>query len=318
MSTPRRSGSSRGSSQKPSGARRPRVAGLHRRTARNSSAEPPQSSAESSDREQEPSAQEPQEPQEPQESSVQEQSGWDRDPEESTTPVVAEETAPVDDSGGGTWDSPAEPPSEPPAEPPSEPPDETPVTESQEAVAGADAGENHSGADRRLRRPAALVSLMLVLTVAFGGLAVWFHNEAHALRHEGAAANRALVDQAATSRVKGRITTAVEKLFSYDHTNTAKTEKAAKNLLTGKAVQKYDKLFATVRKQAPKQKLVVTTTVQTAGVTRLQEKRAEVLLFVNQRSTRTESGRSTVGPAQLSVVAEKHGDQWKISRITQR
>ncbi|GAB2657448.1 hypothetical protein GCM10027271_15070 [Saccharopolyspora gloriosae] len=160
-----------------------------------------------------------------------------------------------------------------------------------------------------------LIAAMLVATVVLAGLAAWFGVEAYAVRN----GNQALSDQATTSEVNGQISDGVEKIFSYDFADTGKTEQAAKDLLTGGAVGEYDKLFATVKEQAPIQKLVVTTTVKASSVTRLEGDRAEVLLFVDQNATRTDvGGQPSVGPAQVVINAEKHGDDWKIAQITQR
>ena len=146
-------------------------------------------------------------------------------------------------------------------------------------------------------------------------LAVWFGVEVYA--NSTATQNEALVDQAATSEVNGQMSDAVSKIFSYDFADTAKTEQAAKNVLTGDAIKQYDQLFATVKQQAPLQKLVVTTTVKASSVLRLEGDRAQVLLFVDQNATRTDNGGNQVGPAQVVVTAEKQGDQWKISNIAQ-
>ncbi|MGP4015286.1 hypothetical protein [Saccharopolyspora sp. 5N708] len=157
-----------------------------------------------------------------------------------------------------------------------------------------------------------------IATVVFAALAVWFGIEWYADRYTGSAANEALVSAGATSEVNGQITDAVEKLFSYDFNDTAKTETAARDLLIGPAVQRYNELFAVVKQQAPVQQLIVTTTVKNSAVTRLQGDRAELLLFVDQHAMRANTGESNTGPAQISISAEKHGDQWKISQITLR
>jgi Mce-associated membrane protein len=167
-------------------------------------------------------------------------------------------------------------------------------------------------------RPAVVLPLLLVPAVICAALAVWFHAEVHALRDEGPGANQALVDTADTSAVNGQITDAVQKVFSYDFANTAKTEDAAKSVLVGPAIQQYNQLFTTVKQQAPQQKLVVTTTVKSSGVMRLQGDRAQVLLFVDQNAVRTDTGQNNVGPAQISVDAVRQGGQWKIEQITQR
>lgn len=163
-----------------------------------------------------------------------------------------------------------------------------------------------------------LIASLLVAALICAVLAVWFRYEERQLTADGPAANKALVDAAATSQINGQVTDAVEKLFSYNFADTGKTERAAKDLLTGPAVAQYEQLFTTVKQQAPVQKLVLTTTVKASGVTRLEDDRAQVLLFVDQNAVRTDSGQNNIGPAQVSVNVEKSGDQWKISSITLR
>ncbi|MBB5154728.1 hypothetical protein [Saccharopolyspora phatthalungensis] len=157
-----------------------------------------------------------------------------------------------------------------------------------------------------------------VATVVLAGFALWFGIETYAVRDTGSAANETLVSAGATSEVNGQISDAVEKVFSYDFNDTAKTETAARDLLVGPAVQRYNDLFALVKQQAPQQQLIVTTTVKSSAVTRLQDDRAELLLFVDQHSMRANTGESNTGPAQISVSAEKQGDRWKITQITLR
>ncbi|MEU5847991.1 hypothetical protein [Saccharopolyspora shandongensis] len=157
-----------------------------------------------------------------------------------------------------------------------------------------------------------------ILAVLFIGAAVFLGIKAFDARYSGAGANQALVSAGATSEVNGQISDAVEKVFSYDFNDTAKTETAARDLLVGSAVQKYDELFKVVREQAPQQQLIVTTTVKSSAVTMLQGDRAELLLFVDQHAMRANTGESNVGPAQISVSAEKQGEKWKITQITLR
>ncbi|CAM06020.1 Mce-associated membrane protein [Saccharopolyspora erythraea NRRL 2338] len=163
-----------------------------------------------------------------------------------------------------------------------------------------------------------LITALLVATAVFAVVALFFGLQVRSLQETGPAANDALTDGPATSEINGQVTDAVAKVFSYDFADTAKTERAANEVLTGQAVDEYNRLFATVKQQAPLQKLVVTTTVKASGVTRLQGDRAEVLLFVDQQAVRTDSGQTNVGPAQIVVGVEKHGDRWKINKITQR
>lgn len=220
-----------------------------------------------------------------------------------------------------------------PAEPEQETAEPDVVQADTEAVRPAAAAEREQAAEgsstagakrgRTVPRSGAgvfgAVAVFTGLAVAvFTGLAVWFGIEAYSARVSGAAANEALVSAGATSEVNGQISDAVEKVFSYDFNDTTKTETAARDLLVGSAVQRYDELFKVVREQAPRQQLIVTTTVKTSAVTRLQGDRAELLLFVDQHAMRANTGESNVGPAQISVSAQKHGDRWKITQITLR
>lgn len=190
-----------------------------------------------------------------------------------------------------------------------------PADPSGAAEPGADQpAAEHRSADAERSGNTGLVAALLAVTVVLAGLATWFGVEAYGAFY----GNRALADQAGTSEVNGQITDGVEKIFSYDFADTGKTERAAKDLLVGRAVGEYEQLFTTVKQQAPIQKLVVTTTVKASSVTRLEGDRAEVLLFVDQNATRTDiGGEPSVGPAQVVISAERHGDQWKIANISQ-
>lgn len=182
------------------------------------------------------------------------------------------------------------------------------------AEGSADTTESGTATPPRRRT---LITTLGVLTVVFALLAFWFQTNVHALRDQGPASNEAMVDRGTTSEVNGEVSDAIATLFSYDYADTRKTEDAAQELLVGRAVQEYDQLFATVKKQAPKQKLVVTTTVKDSGVTYLQGDRARVLLFVDQNASRN-GQKGKVIPAQISVGVEKRGGQWKINQIIQR
>lgn len=162
-----------------------------------------------------------------------------------------------------------------------------------------------------MRVPVALAAAAVVL----GGLAVWFGLEAHALRSGTAADNTALTDSARTSEVTGQVTSAVNTIFSYDYRNVEETERAARDVLTGEAVQQYDERFAPIREQAPQQNLVLTTTVTHTGVRMLQDDRAHLLIFADQASSRADTEQTTYAGAMLAVDAVRQGGSWKISNI---
>ncbi|WP_327267642.1 hypothetical protein OG233_03175 [Streptomyces sp. NBC_01218] len=175
---------------------------------------------------------------------------------------------------------------------------------------------------RRPRRPRfafpriGLPALLCVLTVLLGIFAAWAFTSAASLRDDPGRRNSALTDIARTSEVKGQITEAVGAVFSYDYASTEKSDRAAKTYLTGKAVQQHQEMLAGVRKQAPAQKLVLTTTVTESAVERLDGDRARVLVFADQSNTRTGAKEETTyAAAMLAVDAVREDGRWRIAAI---
>ncbi|GGL25091.1 membrane protein [Streptomyces anthocyanicus] len=148
------------------------------------------------------------------------------------------------------------------------------------------AAGDDKAAPARSRRPAVLV-LLCALTVLLGGFAGWAHAEAEGLRSEPARSNTALTDLARTSEIKGQVAKAVDRLFSYDHADPGALDKAARDLLTGKAADQHRDLLADVRARADEQKAVITTTVTESAVERLDGDRARVLVYADQSSVAT-------------------------------
>jgi Mce-associated membrane protein len=153
-----------------------------------------------------------------------------------------------------------------------------------------------------------------VATVLLGILGAWATASAQNLRNAGSQ-NVALTDRAATAKVSHQVSTEVNTIFSYTYADTAKTKQAAQHVLTGPAVQAYDRLFALVQHNAPAEKLVVTTKVVSSGVEFLTSSRARVLLFANQQDTLAGTGQTSYGGAMLAVTAVRVGGQWKIQNI---
>ncbi|WP_405633081.1 hypothetical protein [Streptomyces sp. NBC_01174] len=164
----------------------------------------------------------------------------------------------------------------------------------------------------RIRLPAVLCAATLLL----GAFAAWSFTSAGALRDEPSRQNTALTDIGRTSEVKGQITQAVGAVFSYDYASPGKSDLAARKHLTGKAVQQHKDMLAEVRAQAPKQKLVLTTTVTESGVEFLDGDRARLLVFADQSNTRTgKEGETTYAAAMFAVDAVRRGDTWRIAAI---
>ncbi|OAR23093.1 hypothetical protein A8W25_26620 [Streptomyces sp. ERV7] len=168
------------------------------------------------------------------------------------------------------------------------------------------------GRSRFLPWPAALAALT-VLLAAFSVLA---HVQGGHGHKDGAGRNTALADTARTSEVKGAVEEAVRGIFSYDHTDPARTDAAAARRLTGAAVGQYRSLMGQVREQGPRQKLVLTTTVTDSGVEVVDGDRARVLVFADQSSTRTgKGGGTTVAAAMFAVDAVRQGGIWRIAAL---
>jgi len=215
---------------------------------------------------------------------------------------------------------PAEPDEAPqPAEPdeapqPAEP--DTPQPADDEAPQPAD-DEAPQPADERARSPLRLrlPAVLGVVTVMLGAFGAWATVQAHNQRADNAQQNLALTNGPATSAVRHQVTSAIQAIFSYSYTDTAKTRRDAQNLLTGPAIRQYDQLFSLVEKDAPTQKLVVTTSVTNSGVEFLTGSRARVLIFANQQDSRAGTGQTSYAGAMFAVTAVQTGGTWKISNI---
>jgi Mce-associated membrane protein len=173
------------------------------------------------------------------------------------------------------------------------------------------AGDARPG--RRGWRAAAALGAVTVVLAGFG---VWATLHASSLRGNAAAqTNTALTDGPATATVRREISAAVNTIFSYNYANTAATRRAAQRVLTGPAVRQYNTLFALVTKNAPAQKLVVTTRVTNSGVELLNGNRALLLVFANQQDTRAGTGQTSYAGAMFAVTALRQGGRWKIENI---
>jgi Mce-associated membrane protein len=163
-----------------------------------------------------------------------------------------------------------------------------------------------------------------VLTLLLGGFAGWAHARAEALRDEPARHNTALTDPARTGEIKGQTAKAVDALFSYDHTDPGALEKAAADLLTGKAVDQHAALLADVRERADAQKAVITTTVTDSAVERIDGDRARVLVYADQSSVSTagttkkakgEQDEGVYAGAVLAVDVVRRDGRWLVAGI---
>ena len=198
-------------------------------------------------------------------------------------------------------------------ETPEAPVAETPAAEETGAETSEPTSDETTKTGPRRARLAAVI--LGAVTVVLAGFGVWATLEAHSLRAAAAPQNLALTDGAATSAVNREIVRAINTAFSYNYADTAATRRAAQSLLTGPAIQQYNTYFALVSRDAPAQKLVVTTRVTNSGVELLTGNRARVLVFANQQDTRAGTHQTSYAGALFAVTAIRQGNRWKIENI---
>lgn len=168
---------------------------------------------------------------------------------------------------------------------------------------------NRSG--RRVVLVRALIAVLVVALLAAGGFGV----STYLMYNSDAARNGAVVDDAANRKVSDDVSRALQTAFSYDHGRPEATEREAREVLIGKAVEQYTQLFGQVKQVAPQQQLRLTSAVRTIGVTELEDGHARLLAFVDQQGLRGDNNQRRSGTAQLDVSARLVGDTWKVDDI---
>lgn len=164
-------------------------------------------------------------------------------------------------------------------------------------------------------RSRVLVGVLAVVTVALGSLAAWFASQASGLNSAPSAQNSALSNSAATSQITSQARSAIDALFSYNYAAPGPTTAAASRWLTGAAVQQYSRLLGEVHQEAPKEQLVVTTTVSNIGVETIQGGSARAIVFVTESDRRGTAGATASAPAMLAINLTQADGTWKIDGI---
>jgi Mce-associated membrane protein len=166
-----------------------------------------------------------------------------------------------------------------------------------------------SGSDAR-PRPYRQLGLLLVVTLVLTGVGVAFE-----LEHRSSVTNQALVNSAATATVTGQVSAALNTVLSYDYTKPAATRAAAEQLLVGDASSQYATLFQALQAKAPGQQLTLVAKVVDAGVLDLHGNTAQLLVFLDQSSTRASDKATSASAAQIVVTAVDQDGHWRISEL---
>ena len=111
------------------------------------------------------------------------------------------------------------------------------------------------------------------------------------------------------------VSDALTRILTFDHTDPDATREAADEVLAGSARDEYDELYAVLLDQTASQQLTLTTSVTSVGVKRLDGSEAELLVFLDQSSTRGTDGAASLAAAQLAVTAEKHDGRWVVTGL---
>jgi Mce-associated membrane protein len=130
-----------------------------------------------------------------------------------------------------------------------------------------------------------------------------------------AAHNEAVVNAKATAEVVGQVDTGLARVLSYRYTDPAATHAAARQVLTGDAARQYEVLFRTLQQRAGTEQLTLTAKVVAAGVETLTADHAQLLVFLDQSTTRASDGTTSASAAQLRIAAVRRGGVWRISEL---
>lgn len=163
----------------------------------------------------------------------------------------------------------------------------------------------------RRRSATALAALTAVIVVA-SGLVVW----TWLAERSSLAVNTAVADTAATVRLTDQVGTAVKEIFSYDYDNLDRTRRAAAAVLVDAATRQYQTVFDAAARQATTEKLVRTTTIASIGARELHGDTARLLVFLDQQTLNTTTGRQTSSTTALDISARNVDGAWRIATMT--
>jgi len=166
-----------------------------------------------------------------------------------------------------------------------------------------------------VRKVATLQWLVVGLAVALLAIAAVLAWQSHTLRDDPALENRAQLDKAIQEDVITVVSRGLTQVLSYDYNQPEATRAFADQVLDGQAREEYDTLFASLQDRAPGQKLTLTAQVQVAGVEELSSSKANLLVFVDQKSFRKKDEEASVSAAQLDITAERKGGTWVITGL---
>jgi Mce-associated membrane protein len=169
------------------------------------------------------------------------------------------------------------------------------------------------------RRPPILVVLLLLFIAASSGAGAWlFQQQAVTATKQRPSSNIALLDKAATAEVVAQISKAIEAIYTYDSATLDASESQALSQITGSYVDDFRDTIASVRALPAQQRASLSSKVVAAGVITMTERRASLLVMLDQVGRRGENAQTGKSAVRLRVTAQRVDGQWKVSDIDQK
>lgn len=128
-------------------------------------------------------------------------------------------------------------------------------------------------------------------------------------------ANLAFVDAEATRAVSEQITAAVTRFFSYDYRRLDGDLSETMSDTTPRYWAEVEPSLRIVRDVAPRKQVVASADVVATSVRVLEPGRAELLLFVDRRTTEA-TAAPQLDASSVIVKAARTGPDWKIDGMT--
>ncbi|MGH4027229.1 MAG: hypothetical protein ACRDRV_21880 [Pseudonocardiaceae bacterium] len=128
-------------------------------------------------------------------------------------------------------------------------------------------------------------------------------------------ANLAFVDVEATRGVCDQIAPAVARFFSYDYRRLDEALSETMADTTPRYWTEVEPSLRIVRDVAPRKQVVASADVVATSVRMLEPSRAELLLFVNRRTTEV-AAAPQLDTSTVVVKAARTGPHWKIDGMT--
>lgn len=188
-------------------------------------------------------------------------------------------------------------------------------TEVVERTRGGRAGLRTLISKLRPRSNSSLVLVTLVVALAGSGVSFWFQQEASALRDNPAAQNQALVASKRTDGLSERVSSSLEKLWSYDHNKLPESVDGARNMAVEPFLDEYQKMRMQILKLAPEQQASVSAKVTRLAVKTLHGDDAVMIAFLNQHASKKASDEQQRAAARLRVEAKNVNGKWMIARV---